>query len=674
MSIERNGISKKYKILHNGQKLKKAFYNGKIKLWSAGNNVTYNVDTNDVHTEEVDEGETCLAPKTFTPQKSGWTFMGWRKDTQAVREVETKMVMGDDPISLYGAFAEPVTLMYDGNGADITDTKVNYSWQHIVGEYKDDLVISNHSKLGRCAKFMYVKGNRDLNARLSLNTPIPIGGDIAPNTNYVGVEMEFIIDADYTNANGYDLYVSKSIGNNSYHSVIRFKIKHGTLCRYNYLEDGSYSLTEVAALKWADVNQIKIVVDKANGYCTYFLNDVCVESNLPPIHSLDRVPDIGVVCIYTPSSSENVVNDLYVSKLAVYEISQEGKRSYIVNEDYSNYAEGALIVNSRSGIRGAIGYDKADYYNNGNTSANSFTLIKNPFTKSGYSFAGWDVGLPGKSITLAANKTTVAQWAITAKDYSYSGDIQTYTATADGFYLLEVWGAQGGDAAGFKWGDGEAYSPRSGGFGGYSKGQISLSKGQTIYICVGGQGGSLALNTSGVSAGGYNGGASSTQIDSSSRQCTGGGGCTHIGTFDTTLAEHNSKEGLYIVAGGGGGTGSIYGAARISNGGSGGGSTGGNSTVSSIGDEACTGYGGTQSSSGTSSIEVRLRGGFGYGGTGDNDCGGGGGGGLYGGTGGNDYSGGGGGSGYIGGVTDGYTENGVNSGNGKARITYLGAV
>ena len=67
-------------------------------------------------------------------------------------------------------------------------------------------------------------------------------------------------------------------------------------------------------------------------------------------------------------------------------------------------------------------------------------------------------------------------------NYEYTGEIQTFTAPADGEYQLETWGAQGQDLD-----DGNVFA--RGGYGAYSVGKISLTAGQTLYIGVGGQNG-----------------------------------------------------------------------------------------------------------------------------------------------------------------------------------------
>ncbi len=212
-------------------------------------------------------------------------------------------------------------------------------------------------------------------------------------------------------------------------------------------------------------------------------------------------------------------------------------------------------------------------------------------------------------------------------DYSYTGNVQTFTAPANGTYTLEVWGAQGGNG--------------SGGEGGYSKGDITLSKGEVLYLYVGG-------------SNGWNGGGTSGYAES-----VGGGG-TDIRRGGQTLNDR------IIVAGGGGGNGP-------KKGGAGGGLTGNN------GEAWCghPGYGGSQTAGGYS--RDAGYGSFGQGGYGEGHISaGGGGGGWYGGGGGStdypnyndhDDSGGGGGSGYIGGVINGITQVGGRTGHGAIRIT-----
>ncbi len=90
---------------------------GATRVYSAGNIVTYHVDSGVTYQEEVDDGESCLSPKTFTPAKSGWEFVGWRQDTAAPADgsVESSVPMGDDPITLYAVFRKLIAVTYYNN-------------------------------------------------------------------------------------------------------------------------------------------------------------------------------------------------------------------------------------------------------------------------------------------------------------------------------------------------------------------------------------------------------------------------------------------------------------------------------------------------------------------------------------------------------------------------------
>lgn len=210
-------------------------------------------------------------------------------------------------------------------------------------------------------------------------------------------------------------------------------------------------------------------------------------------------------------------------------------------------------------------------------------------------------------------------------NFDYTGSVQTATLTP-GTYKLECWGGQGG-----------TYSGYIGGYGGYSKGTITLTKTTTVYISVGGAGSSSST------AAGFNGGG--TGISSG----RGGGGAT-----DVRIGQ-NSLYSRVIVAGGGGGAGVT--SANANPCGCGGGEYGGdgyyNDTTGSYtagqnrsGGSASQTAGGITWSTGTQAT-------FGQGGNASGYSCGGGGGGWYGGGGAYDSDSdsdgrwGGGGSGYV---------------------------
>ena len=123
----------KMKLFVGGDKVKKA-YLGDTKIYSAGNIVTYYVDSSTYYQEEVDSGASCLSPTTFTPSKTGWTFVGWREDKTANADILTRKIMADEPITLYAVFIKDITLTAVSNGK---------STKYIQKRYYNNLNVAN---------------------------------------------------------------------------------------------------------------------------------------------------------------------------------------------------------------------------------------------------------------------------------------------------------------------------------------------------------------------------------------------------------------------------------------------------------------------------------------------------------------------------------------------------
>lgn len=278
-------------------------------------------------------------------------------------------------------------------------------------------------------------------------------------------------------------------------------------------------------------------------------------------------------------------------------------------------------------------------------------------------------------VAMATLLTFTVSNFVHAITFNYTGAVQTWVVPANvGQVTLEVWGGQGGTNAGGV----------VGGLGGYSKGTLTVTPGETLYIFVGG-GGSTA--TAGFFNGGGDAGAGATPPASVGG---GGGGATDVRRGGNALADR------VIVAGGGGGAGGnrVLTIGRGSGGGGGGGYYGGGGGAAWPSASATpTPTGGSQSAGGTGGTSTYSTiapgnngtdGALGQGGNGgaettSNQAGsqagavGGDGGGL---TGGNGLyaanftgSSGAGGSSYIGGVTAGTTTAGVRTGAGMAEIT-----
>lgn len=264
------------------------------------------------------------------------------------------------------------------------------------------------------------------------------------------------------------------------------------------------------------------------------------------------------------------------------------------------------------------------------------------------------------SINNITDDTTCTVYSVSPEilNINYTGKEQIYIVPKTGNYKLETWGAQGGSISGY-----------TGGLGGYSKGEVTLTKYDILYINVGGAG-IGATGTGQTLNGGYNGGGKVIGRGNVNHINASGGGATHIakksGLLETLANNINS---ILIVSGGGGGArnqSNHVSAARWGHGGAGGG---------------LKGTGASSSNGSTSSLTVisACAGGqtsgnkFGKGGDATGNSGGGAG--LYGGYSGYSscgYSGSGsGGSGYIGSLENSSMQNGVRQGNGAAKISII---
>ncbi len=239
------------------------------------------------------------------------------------------------------------------------------------------------------------------------------------------------------------------------------------------------------------------------------------------------------------------------------------------------------------------------------------------------------------------------------QDFAYTGNEQTYIVPADGYYKIEAWGAQG-------WPE---VTDLNTGLGGYTSGYIYLTKGEKLYVYVG-QGNGNGQNVEAFNNGTPNYGGYS------------GGGATDIRLVGGTWTDATSINSRIMVAGGGG-------AGGYGKGGAGGGLFGNNASGTK---------GGTQTSPGASQTTNYQDSSFGIA---NGGCSGGNG--YYPGGGATCADGAGGGSSFISGYAgvnaitsasdrthtnntlhysgkyfiDGAMEVGVNTGNGKAKITYI---
>lgn len=354
----------------------------------------------------------------------------------------------------------------------------------------------------------------------------------------------------------------------------------------------------------------------------------------------------------TVTATDNSLEDIKVIKMGSFSSIIPGQKKiiYIATDSSGNTGRLEILINVKDTIAPVISDIAQSMDDSGSDTIFSYEVVA---TDSGsgikeYSFDGgntWQKSNKAKfvysddttrTIMVKDNSGNVSSRQIAefiSKEYvfDYTGGEQTFTVPKTGYYKLEVWGAQGG------YGYSETYY---GGYGGYSTGSIKLTKGDRLYINVGGSGINGSTQTAGAKAGGYNGGG--TSYGTTSKYVGSGGGATHIATQSGLLSSLSSAiSSVLIVSGGGGGAG--YESSWSSTGGSGGGIIGAKGTTTST-TYTKVGEGGTQTSGGSSYQGTSI---FGQAANATSDSIGGGGG-FYGGGTGQYTCGGGGGSGYIG--------------------------
>ena len=358
------------------------------------------------------------------------------------------------------------------------------------------------------------------------------------------------------------------------------------------------------------------------------LTNKAVETNTPNISSDGLSIENINVSLKEPKDKAtymvDIVNDgsinAEISRIKMPELTKEQEKYLSVTATYEDGTDVSVSNIINAGITKAVTIS---------------ILFKEDIEASDLPKEAQEVNIQLELEYVQTDKKSEEDEVITEKawKFDYSGSEETFTAPYTGYYKLETWGAQGGNAMA----DGVPQK-ETGGYGAYSTGIVKLNEGDTLYINVGGKGEDAKDQTAG-SPGGYNGGGTGGKDSNGSsgyrgdEPGAGGGGATHIATTTGLLSSLEGKTDTVLMVSGAGGGGSWTNA-----GGSGGGLFGVNGTYKTLiskGGSQTTGYA------------------FGQGGTGSaNQAGGGGGGagyfGGYGGAGdGYDGSPGAGGSGYI---------------------------
>lgn len=430
-----------YKAYLGATKMK-AGYIGANRVYSVGSTVTYVVDNGVSYTEEVDSGASCLAPKSFTPSKSGWTFVGWRHDKTASGSVLSNLTMGDNPITLYAIFRQTVTVTYYNNSTTASSTS-GYRY------YNNGNVVNPSFALTQSARSGWTAGGWAIvNGSVAYNN----GATFTRDSNIMLYGMyQQTITVTYYNGSG---AASATSGTRYYYSGT------GTVV------NPSFTLTQAALSGWTARGWSTSTA--GNGGITYnngasFTRDSNITLygmyyqtiTLTYYNGSATAASTSGTRYYNPGSG-GVVNPTFTLTPASLSgwifygwAASAAAGAGAAYSSISNTAFAAsttlyaayyqIITLSYSGNGNTGGSTAAQtgtrYWNSGNVFNPSFTLSANGFDKSGYTFSSWALGSTGgtqyavgSSVTLSASSTMYAMWtAIPATPFYLGSKNLTYT-------------------------------------------------------------------------------------------------------------------------------------------------------------------------------------------------------------------------------------------------------
>lgn len=278
--------------------------------------------------------------------------------------------------------------------------------------------------------------------------------------------------------------------------------------------------------------------------------EIKVDANSYQIFNVELHNNIGVRAYYgvwyKMVSPKEISDDMIIARLQSNEIPTSG------DIDINEHKTVSIIIknNSSESVRIHIGVAFSD------TSVDTIEYLAGKKLISG-SMEEADYYYDEATSKYISFQDSTIQFTPSTSKYSYTGDVQKFTADHLGVYQLEAWGASGGSMSGTgidSVGNSRDVITYEGGKGAYTSGIILLDKGTSLYVYVGGEGVSnvsFTPNPSNVN-GGYNGGAALNEASQSQFGATGGGATDfrlHSGAWNTMVGL-NSR--IMVAAGGGG--------------------------------------------------------------------------------------------------------------------------
>lgn len=423
MSIHAAQIRAKLNI--GSRNVKKA-YKGAGLVYSSGSSVTYHVDTGITYREEINEGESCLSPKTFTPAKSGWEFAGWRQDTAApaAGSVESSVPMGSSPVTLYAVFRKLITVTYYNNSTSASSTS-GYRY------YNNGNVVNPSFTLTQASSSWTPRG-------WSTSNQGNAGITYANGTT-------FTRDSDITLYGLYQQTVTVTYYNNSTTASTttgtRYWAPAGSI-------NPSFALSQAAlsgwtARGWSTGNGATAGITYNNGasftrdtnvtlYGMYYQTITLTTyngSSSPTAHNGTRYYCPGSGSVVNPmftvsaaalsgwsfdgwSTSSGATAGISYSSISGLSLASSltlyGRYSQVITLSYNGNGASGGSVAAQNSVR---------YWNSGNVANPTFILSANGFSRSEASFVNWALGsisgtryAPTASITLSASAVMYAVW------------------------------------------------------------------------------------------------------------------------------------------------------------------------------------------------------------------------------------------------------------------------
>lgn len=426
----------KLKIFDGSTKVKKA-YLGSTKIYSAGNIVTYYVDSSTYYQEEVDSDASCLNPVTFTPSKSGWEFVGWREDTTASSSVLSGKIMGDEPVTLYAVFRQAVTLYYY-NGSTTKQNKSDYRYYNNGNIVNPSFVMSQTTASGWTARGWATGTAGNASVAYSNGATITISAD----TTIYGLYQQTITLTYYNNSTTKATTTGTRYWNSGSNAYVNPTFTLSQASKSGWTARGWATGTAGNAAVVYSNGALITISANTTIYGLYYktctltaksYNSTKYATGTAYYNSAGNTTNATCTVPNGAAYSGWSWRGWGTSTGASASVSYANGSTYTLGTGdasiYGLYSQTIyLYYNGNSATSGSVSTQSGTRYWNayGNYSNPTFTLASNGFSRTGYTFSKWDLGNAGATVTLSSSTTAYAQWTdnawIWVSNYVGSGD------------------------------------------------------------------------------------------------------------------------------------------------------------------------------------------------------------------------------------------------------------